>query len=220
MMPQIYEAIEQAVAQGVPPQYIASILIQAGWPQALVNEAIEAWTSSHGRFNKRTDFKNWLKKYHKKAFPSVLLMVFMGVLNSSIMLLRPWPTKVMVDSVFGRVTAPGPLAPYTHKPSLILITSLMTIIIFLLGVLFGTIRDYLVLKIGFWLNRGIKDESFRHILHLPLYHQERLAKGDYVYRQNVVTNSLSDLVLGTTSSMAESAIMIVGVLVQSFWPNS
>jgi len=53
----------------------------------------------------------------------------------------------------------------------------------------------------------------RHILHLPLFHQERLAKGDYVYRQNVVTNSLSDLVLGTTSSIVGSIIMIIGVLI-------
>lgn len=59
----------------------------------------------------------------------------------------------------------------------------------------------------------IKAESFRHILHLPLFHQERLAKEDYVYRQNVVTNSLSDLVLGTTSSIIGSIIMIIGVLI-------
>jgi ABC-type bacteriocin/lantibiotic exporter with double-glycine peptidase domain len=68
------------------------------------------------------------------------------------------------------------------------------------------------LKIGYWLNKAIKQESMRHIMHLPLFHQERLSKGDYVYRQNVVTNSLSELVLGTTSSITESIIVIVGVL--------
>ena len=43
--------------------------------------------------------------------------------------------------------------------------------------------------------------------------RERLAKGDYVYRQNVVTNSLSDLVLGSTASIITSTIMIICVLV-------
>jgi ABC-type bacteriocin/lantibiotic exporter with double-glycine peptidase domain len=84
--------------------------------------------------------------------------------------------------------------------------------LFLIGALFDWVSDLILLKIGFGLNRSIKIESLRHILHLPLFHQERLAKGDYVYRQNVVTNSLSELVLGTTSSIAGSIIMIIGVL--------
>lgn len=212
MMPKIYASIEQAVARGVPPQYIASTLIGQGWPPAVVNEAVNAWLSSHGRLHQKTGFRDWLKKYKRRALPATAAVVSISIVSSAILLLRPWPTKIMVDSAFGNVPAPGPLEPYTHQPTLILITSLLTIIIFLMGFLFGTIRDYLVLRLGFWLNRGIKEESFRHILHLPLYHQERLAKGDYIYRQNVLTNSLSDLVLDTTSSIAQSSIMIVGVI--------
>lgn len=83
----------------------------------------------------------------------------------------------------------------------------------MIGMLFSTLRDYLILRLGFWLNRSIKEESFRHILHLPLFHQERLAKGDYIYRQNILTNSLSDLVLDTTSLIVESLIMIAGILI-------
>jgi ABC-type bacteriocin/lantibiotic exporter with double-glycine peptidase domain len=89
----------------------------------------------------------------------------------------------------------------------------MTIAIFLIGAAVGTVRDFLVLRLGFWLNRGIKEESFRHILHLPLYHQERLAKGDYIYRQNILTNSLSDLVLDTSSQIIQSIIMIIGIFI-------
>ena len=86
-------------------------------------------------------------------------------------------------------------------------------VIFLLGQAFGTIKDYLLLKIEFWLNRSIKEEAFRHILHLPLYHEGRLPKGDYIYRQNEVTNSLSDLVLESTSEIIGSVILIIGVTV-------
>jgi len=89
----------------------------------------------------------------------------------------------------------------------------MTIALFIIGSTFDFFSSFLLLKVGFWLNRSIKIESLRHILHLPLFHQERLAKGDYVYRQNVVTNSLSDLVLGTTSSIIGSIMMIIGVII-------
>lgn len=219
MMPKIYAAIEAAIASGTPPPYVAANLIGKGWPPGMVNEALNAWLSSHGRLQQKTGFRDWLKKYRAKALPATAAVVFISVISSSILLLRPWPTKIMVDSAFGNIMAPGFMAPYTHKPVLILITSLLTIAIFLVGFLFGTIRDYLNLRLGFWLNRDIKEESFRHILHLPLYHQERLAKGDYIYRQNNMTNSLSDLVLDTTASIAQSVIMIVGVVSIMFWFN-
>lgn len=220
MMPKMYQAIEEAIAKGIPPQYVASTLIQSGWPPALVNEGLSAWLSAHGRLHKKTGFRDWLKRYKHKALTATIVLVTISVISSSILLLRPWPTKIMVDSVFGNIPAPGMLNEYTGQPSLILITSLLTIAIFLIGTLFGTLKDYLTLKLGFWLNRSIKEESFRHILHLPLYHQERLAKGDYIYRQNVLTDSLSDLVLDTTASIVQSVIMVVGILIIMFSFNA
>lgn len=219
MMPKIYESIERAVANGVQPQYLAAVVIAQGYPPVVVNEAVNAWLSAHGRLHHKTAFREWLRKYKRKALPATTAVISISVISSAVLLLRPWPTKIMVDSAFGDIKAPGPLAEYTHKPVLILITSLMTVAIFLLGFLFGIIRDYMVLRLGFWLNRDIKEESFRHILHLPLYHQERLAKGDYIYRQNILTNSLSDLVLDTTSSIAQSVIMILGVVTIMFLFN-
>lgn len=213
MMSQVYEEIEKALAAGVQPQYIGAQLIQQGWPAQMVNEAVTAYLNAHGRVQKKTDFQAWLKTYKQRAFGALIVMVTVSVLSSGVLLLQPWPTKILVDSGFGTIQAPGPLAPYTHKPIMILITSLLTIVIFLVGMALGTARDYLILKLGFRLNRGIKEESFRHILHLPLFHQERLAQGDYIYRQNNLTDSLSDLVLDTTSLIAESVIMIVGILI-------
>ncbi len=199
-------------------------LIEAGWPKELVNYSTDSYERAHklmkGKPKKksatRTDFAVWLKKYQKRALPAVAIVVVLNVIGASIALLKPWPTKILADSVFGNVVAPGFLEPYTGTSTLILWTSMMTITLFVFGALFGTLTDYLLLKIGYKLNRGVKQESFRHILHLPMYHKERLAKGDYVYRQNVVTSSLSALVLGTTSSIIESIIMIFGVLVIMF----
>ncbi|HVO86852.1 MAG TPA: ABC transporter ATP-binding protein [Candidatus Binatia bacterium] len=221
MNPEIYVAIDKAIASGVPPQYVASVLVQQGWPINLVIEATNGWMATHGRVHKKTDFKQWLGKYKRKALGSTILLITLSVLSSSVLLLQPWPTKILVDSGFGNVPVPDFLAPFAqpHTPKLILITSFLTICVFLLGILFGTLRDYFMLRLGFILNRDIKEESFRHILHLPLYHQERLAKGDYIYRQNVLTSSLADLVLNTTSSIVQSVIMVVGILIIMFTFN-
>lgn len=213
MMPKLYESIEILVAQGTPTQYIPYMLIKAGWPEDLVNQAVGAWMTSHGRSLNKTEFKEWVKKYHRIALPAVIVVVIINLIADCITLLKPWPLKILADSAFGNIPAPGPLEPYTHTTTLILLVSCASVALFILGALFGFIQDFLLLKIGFWLNRSIKAESLNHILHLPLFHQERLAKGDYVYRQNIVTNSLSDLVLASTSSIIGSGIMIVAIII-------
>jgi ATP-binding cassette, subfamily B, bacterial len=212
MMPELYAAIDVAVAGGVPTNMINDVLIRAGWPPALVDQAVDSWLRANGRKVIKTGFREWLSRYHKKARPAVAIVVVIGMVQAGIALLKPWPTKIMADSAFGEIPAPWLLEPYTHTSTLIGITALMSIALFIIGATFDYASNFVLLKIGFWLNRMIKAESLRHILHLPLFHKERLAKGDYVYRQNVVTNSLSDLVLSTTSSLIGSVIMIIGVL--------
>jgi ATP-binding cassette subfamily B protein/subfamily B ATP-binding cassette protein MsbA len=205
------KAIEEGVSKGVPMDFIAYSLKRAGWPQGMVDEVVETWLRDNGRTQKTTEFTEWLRKYYRQAKPAIALMVILNTIASAIALLQPWPVKLLADSVFGPYPAPGPLRPYTHSPKLILIVSGLTLLIFFLGQAFGVIKDYMLLRIDYWLNRSIKEEAFRHILHLPLYHEGRLPKGDYIYRQNEVTNSLSDLILNTTSEIIGSVILIIGV---------
>lgn len=208
----LQKAIEEGVAKGVPVDFITYSLNRAGWPRQMVQEAVDNWMLQNGRRQTTTEFAAWLKRYYAQAKPAIVLMVVLNMIAAGIALLQPWPLKILADSAFGSTPAPGPLEPYTHTPTLILIVSLMTLMIFVFGQVFGVLKDYLLLRIGYWLNRAIKEESFRHILHLPLYHEGRLPKGDYIYRQNEVTNSLSDLVLDTTSEIIGSVLLIVGVL--------
>ena len=210
---QLLRAVDEGVSKGVPMDFIGYSLKRAGWPQAMVDQALNDWMLRNGRVQRTTEFGAWLKKYYVQARPAIVLMVTLDTIASVIALLKPWPVKILADSVFGSIPAPGPLSPLTGKPSLILWVSAMTLFIFILGAAFGAFKDFALLRIGFWLNRSIKEESFRHILHLPLYHEGRLAKGDYIYRQNDVTNSLSDLILASTSEIIESIILVFGVLI-------
>lgn len=205
-----------ASSSGVPNSMLANVLTGVGWPVDLVNPAVYEWVNRHSPKQSKTDFKTWINKYQKRAWGAVAFVVVVSTIQACFSLLEPWPFKIMADSAFGDIPAPGPLSQFSGQPALIAITALMSIGIFLLGTAFSWISEFFLLKIGFNLNKRIKHESFKHILHLPLYHQQRLSKGDYIYRQNVITNSLSDLVLDTTSSIISSIIMIAGVLVIMF----
>ena len=210
---QIQKAINEGVSKGIPIDYIAYSLERAGWPTQMIKEEINLWLIHNGRYHKTTAFKDWLKKYYKQAIPGIILMTVFNVIADGIALLKPVPLKILADSVFGNIPAPWFLKPYTGTTTLIIFVSLMTLAIFVVGSVFGVFKDYILNKISFSLNKSVKEESFRHILHLPLYHEGRLAKGDYIYRQNDVTTSLSDLALNSVSVISESVILIVGVLV-------
>ncbi len=212
MEEKLNEAIEAAIASGVAPNLVGEALVAQGWPRDKVAPALEKWLLANGKSRLAVGFKEWLKKYYQMARRAVVIVVGLNLVDTAIALLKPWPVKIMADSVFGNIEPWSFLTKY-DKVTLLLITSLMTVSLFVIGHLFGAFRDYFLLKIGFNLNRAIKEESLRHILHLPLYHAERLPKGDYVYRQNVVTDSLSQLVLGTTSAIIQSILIMLGVLV-------
>jgi hypothetical protein len=113
-------SIEEGVSKGVPLDFIAYSLNRAGWPEQMVQDAIDAWRLENGRVQKTTDFKVWLRSYYTQAKASIALVVVLNVITSSIMLLNPWPIKIMADSVFGHEPAPGPLASvYATKDRLL-----------------------------------------------------------------------------------------------------
>jgi ABC-type bacteriocin/lantibiotic exporter with double-glycine peptidase domain len=220
MQEKLLQDIVEISKEGVPSHLLSEKLIAKGWPNDLVLAAVNEWlTLQVAEQRKNSDFKKWLQKYYDMARRSVVIVVGFNLFDTVIALLKPWPIKIMADSVFGDQTAWGPLGEYTGTVTLLAITAGMTISLFIFGTLFGVVRDVYLLKIGFSLNREIKEESFRHILHLPLFHQERLSKGDYVYRQNVVTDSLSELVLATRSIIIQSILVISGVLIIMFLIN-
>lgn len=220
MQEKLFNDIIELSKDGTPSHLLSEKLVSKGWPQDMVQAAVNEWlTLQVSEQRKNADFKKWLQKYYDTARRSVVIVVGFNLFDTVIALLKPWPVKIMADSVFGNEPAWGPLMQWTGTTTLLAITAGMTIFLFIFGTLFGVVRDIYLLKIGFSLNREIKEESFRHILHLPLFHQERLSKGDYVYRQNVVTDSLSELVLATRSIIIQSFLVIFGVLIIMFLIN-
>ena len=215
MEQRLFEEINDSITSGVTIDLVVDDLVAKGWPADISKKAVDDWIRKHAVVKKdeKTSLKRWLSKYYLIARPAIATVVVLSLIDTAIALLKPWPVKIMADSVFGRIPAWGPLENLTGTTTLLLITSLASVLLFIIGAVFGAFRDYFLLKISFRLNRSIKEESLNHILHLPLFHQQRLAKGDYVYRQNVVTNSLSDLVLGTTAAIIQSILIIVGVLI-------
>ena len=58
MYNKLYEFIEFYFTQGTPPHRISAELVKAGWPEAMVNEVLNAWLEAHGHKDKNTPFED------------------------------------------------------------------------------------------------------------------------------------------------------------------
>lgn len=212
MAPKIYEFIDRAVAKGVSPDEAARMMIQQGWPEQLVNQVSSSWKVSNGRQHNVTNFNTWYLKYNRQALPYVIAISISCFFVAIITLLKPWPTKIMVDSVFSKIPAPGPLEQYTGTSQLIMITALLTITIFALGTVFNMIRDFLLIKYSYLITKAVRQETFRHILNIPA-NKGNFSKGDYIHRQNNLTGSVADYALSSRVGIIQSAITVVLIII-------
>lgn len=211
MTPKVYEAIDRAVAQGISADDAARTLISQGWPEQLVKQVTESWKVSNGRVHNGSNFNAWFSKYAKQALPYVITIGFVCLFVSVVTLLKPWPTKIMVDSVFSKHPAPGVLEQYTGTSQLILITAILSVAIFLFGALLSAVRDYLLVKYSYSITKSVRQETFRHILNIPA-HKGNYSKGDYIHRQNSLTGTVSEYALNTRVGILQSGITIILII--------
>jgi ATP-binding cassette subfamily B protein len=125
-------------------------------------------------------FKKWLFTYIKQSWWRIIILVILSFVTVGLGLLNPWPLKLLADSVFGKVPAPGMLEPYSGTTQLLYIVAILYVGIYLLQSIFGVISGYVGARFGFHLDIRIKQQLFRHILYLPLKSSSRLETGDYV----------------------------------------
>jgi ABC-type multidrug transport system fused ATPase/permease subunit len=57
----------------------------------------------------------WIKSYIKDSWWRIAALLVVSFASVGVGLLVPWPLKLLSDSVFGNVPAPGPLAPFHRR---------------------------------------------------------------------------------------------------------
>lgn len=159
------------------------------------------------------EYKVWLKNYFKQSWWKILVLTMFAALGIAIDLLSPFPMKILADSVFGSVQAPGPLAPYTGTFTLLAFVAAFYVILYVTQTVVGFLSSYVGARFNFSLDIDVKQRFFRHLLYLPGKSSQRLNSADYVYRLNQETSTVPGYVLGTSVTILQSCLTIVGVLV-------
>ena len=219
---ELYGYVHQAILSGVSETKIREKLLGAGYNEADIKMSIDTARAAIAKKqdpNSQKSYATWIRHYFNTSKKSIasLISIDMGLIFLS--LLEPWPLKVMADSVFGNVPAPGPLESLTGTFDLLIVIATISVGLFVLSSAARLIDGLIATRLIYKFDVKIKAEVFNHILRLPFYHKERLHKGDYINRLRTLTNDVGALVLDSTSSIAESLLTIFGVLIVLIFIN-
>lgn len=163
--------------------------------------------------NDDKQFKAWVRGYFKRSWFKIVILAVLAFIAVGVGLLNPFPLKLLADSVFGTIPAPGPLAPYTHTYRLLVFVGVFYVLLYLTQSLVGFLSSYIGARFNFKLDTEVKQKFFRHLLHLPTKSSEKLETGDYIYRLNQETSVVPGFILGNSVTILQSGVTIIGVLV-------
>lgn len=167
--------------------------------------------------NKRIN--QWLLSYFRLVWPRLLVLIVLSLVSVGLSLLNPWPLKILIDSVFGTVPAPGILEGLTGRPTLLIIIAAAFVGMFLVSGLLDILDSYLSLRFSGRMSNDLQSSFFRHILNLPIDVKRKREAGDYVYRLNEEADNIPALIFDTTVSVVSSSMMIIVALIILFTLN-
>ncbi|MEM6997805.1 MAG: ABC transporter ATP-binding protein [Patescibacteria group bacterium] len=218
----VHSYAKQGLLSGASEESIIQSLLSAQYEYADILHALDTANTeitSQQSLEGTDSYKHWLRGYYLKSKWSILKLILLDMIIIGLTLLEPWPLKILADSVFNTIPAPGFLEPYTGTYTLLVIVALASVGLFITTSIAAYIDERIVTKLKYKLDVQIKSEMFNHIIRLPFYHKERLHKGDYINRLNSLTGDVGSLVLNSTSAVIESVFTIIGVLVVLLFIN-
>jgi ATP-binding cassette, subfamily B, bacterial len=154
---------------------------------------------------------------HWRALVTVLAAMAIRVALS---LLRPWPTKLLVDNVLGQLPLPVEVEQaLTFLPGssgiqgLLLWVCLSTIVLYFATVLLSSINSLASLRLGQAITYDLGADLFRHMQQLSLLFHNRRQVGDSIARVAADPKCLQDLTVRAVLPLGQALATLVAMLV-------
>ena len=151
---------------------------------------------------------HYLRPY-RFAFALALGQVF---LMSAFELLRPWPLKIVVDSVLGERPLPfGIAGGDARKPALLAACVLVQV---LLQAMLGALsywNNRTTITIGQNMVNDLRSDLYQHLQRLSLAFHARRQVGDLLYRLTADTYAIQALTMNGVFPVVSAAMFLVGM---------
>ncbi len=154
---------------------------------------------------------------HTRLLVTVLATMVLGI---GLELLKPWPTKLLVDNVLGSQPLPDSVQhgldalPGPRGISgLLLWVVISTVGIFLVGTLMSMVHALVMVSLGQRVTYALGADLFLHLQRLSLLFHSRRPVGDSIVRVTDDTYCVESLLTGVVLPLLESAVTLVAMFV-------
>jgi ATP-binding cassette, subfamily B, bacterial len=144
---------------------------------------------------------------------SILWALAQVCLISALELLKPWPLKLIIDSVLGGAPLPWGLAPDLGTGGLLLAACAALVVIYgALGAA-NVLANITTIRIGQRMVRDLRSDLYAHLHRLSMAFHSRAQAGDLLYRVTADTFALQSLTMNCLFPAASALILLVGMSV-------
>lgn len=156
---------------------------------------------------------------HRLGLTSVTLLMLGGV---GLEVLKPWPMKLIIDSVLADRPLPVSAAwlrglPFgASRPGLLGLLTLATVVLFLAGWAVRTAQGYVQAGVGSRMTYGLAVDLFDRLQRLSLRFHGRQPAGDLVHRVTQSTGCVRELILNFYLPLITS-LTSLGMMLAVMW---
>jgi ATP-binding cassette, subfamily B, bacterial len=181
-----------------------------GWPAPGVTvpkrRPLEPRTDGVGQLARR------MLPYIRAHWPRLVWPLVLAMLISACELLKPWPLKIVIDSVLGAQPLPWDWARGWSSSAVLLLACLALVGLYAaLGAL-HMLNNYTTVDVGQRLVTDLRSAVYAHLHQLSLDFYTRARVGDLLYRVTADTLALQSLTVNCLFPTATAAILLVGMI--------
>ncbi len=132
-------------------------------------------------------------------------------LISALELLKPWPLKLIIDSVLGGAPLPWGLGPDLGTGALLLGACAALVIIYAALGAANVLANVTTIRIGQRMVRDLRSDLYAHLHRLSMAFHSRAQAGDLLYRVTADTFALQALTMNCLFPAASALILLVGM---------
>ena len=150
--------------------------------------------------------------YIRAHWPRLVWPLVLAMLISACEVLKPWPLKIVIDSVLGAQPLPWEWARGWSSSAVLLLACLALVGLYaVLGAL-HMLNNYTTVDVGQRLVTDLRSAVYAHLHQLSLDFYTRARVGDLLYRVTADTLALQSLTVSCLFPTATAAILLVGMI--------
>ena len=139
-------------------------------------------------------------------------------LTSAFELLKPWPIKLIIDSVLGGQPLPGGLGVGLSLGTVLLSACVALVIIYGAVGALTVLSNYTTIRIGQRMVRDLRSDLYAHLHRLSMAFHTRAQAGDLLYRVTADTFALQSLTMNCLFPATTAIILLVGMtMIMASW---